>query len=870
MTIFIFLVFTWFDWQVIKTENFTIIYKPGYEWEAYQSLKNLEYYRKNVVALTGNDTRNLPVVIEDIGTSSNGFANPIFYNIHFFIYPPGSGSYLEGIEDWYRILSVHEFTHIAHMTKTNTISRYLTGLFGSPFQSNMYAPGWIIEGITVYSESKNSIYEGRLNDGYFDSYMGARISEGKFPSIIEATNEPLSFPNGKIYLYGGEFFNFLAQKYGEEKFRNFFKTYGSYPWAPVSAIFPGLGLDIAVKRIYGKSFPELFKEWKKYEDTRFSKFQAEGDKITNKGWYISSLVADNDKLFFIRESSIKLNAFEYKNLWRIIELNLNTHKEKIIATLNSQITTKIKIYNNQLYFSTAELKHAPNIYYNGYGITSTLRRFNLMGKNEQVLFTDDIRTFCILDDDVIIYVTHRQHDFGSEIWLYTPENKKKLWEGSLLINEIETNGKWIVVSASQQFENPDLYTFDPETGNFSLIQSTPWTEGHLCFMQTDWLGFIANFEGKHRIYAIKLITPDSILCYKKNGFVNSFAFSENTLYFSSLNANGFDIYKKISQPENYTLPDWQLNPKPDFNSQRIEEKKGSYLDIAKTLFPSARLPLFLPMDATYKKWLYGAIFSGSDATDENFYLTYLGYDQLNNKLFLKSNLQSLFFSPVQIELFYNYNDYLKISSSYPVFNILRPGISHILLNLNLKSYDEYRRKEISPVFMITWRRPYYTGYWSFSAPFERKSLKSLIDRTCLTSGIGLNYVLFTGEFHTRMAGFSDPQNPDAPHISIRGYAPIYSHKGILFRTEYSHQLLKLRKGLWNPNIYFEDLFGIIFFDCAIDQNREKYYSLGLEIALESKACFGFIQIIPNAGLAINRDKRIKLFIELTATPSELP
>ncbi|UCG93416.1 MAG: hypothetical protein JSV97_06885, partial [candidate division WOR-3 bacterium] len=75
--IFVFFLFNWFDWKTLKTENFTVIYKSEYYWEAMQTLENLEYYRQEFVDLTGNDTRNIPVVIEDVGTMSNGLANPV-------------------------------------------------------------------------------------------------------------------------------------------------------------------------------------------------------------------------------------------------------------------------------------------------------------------------------------------------------------------------------------------------------------------------------------------------------------------------------------------------------------------------------------------------------------------------------------------------------------------------------------------------------------------------------------------------------------------------------------------------------------------------------------------------------------------------
>ncbi|MGB9720668.1 MAG: hypothetical protein ACPL28_04195 [bacterium] len=870
MLILTVILLSWFDWQVTKTKNYTVIYKPGYEYSAIQTLNNLEYYRSNVNKLTDNNVRNLPVVIEDIGTLSNGFANPFFYNIHIFTHPPGFEYYVEGIEDWYRLVSVHEFTHISHMTKTRGASKLLTGIFGAPFQSNMYSPGWIIEGITVYSESRISPYAGRLNDGFFDSYLETRIRENKFPTIVEATNEPLSFPYGKIYLYGGELFDFLSANYGEERFAQFFDVYGSYPWAPISALFPALGLDMAAKRVYGKTFSGLFSEWQRQEKSRAIRNDFEGKRLTRTGWYISSLVYHKNKLYYVREIPIKLNGFRYKEFTQIIELNLESQKEQIFATLNSSLTTRMKLHNDNLYLSTAEIKRASNVYNNGFGITSVLRIMNLHTRKAEVLLKDDIRTFCVLEDSVILYVKTRQNEFGSEIWLYTPDNKRILWEGKLLINEIETNGKWIVASASRQFENPDLYIFDEDTGEFDLIFQTPWTEGNLCFVDDDLLGFIANYDGLHHTYAVNLNNPDSIFCYTNDRFVNSFAIADNAIFFSALNSNGFDIYEKTLIPEFYTLKKWQPGPEPDFDSHRLEIEKGNYFDIAKTLFPSARLPFFFPMDSTFKKWLYGTVISGSDATNENFYIAIIGYDQLNNRPYLRSVFQSLILSPLQIDISYDYNNFLRVSSSYPLFYSLEPGISQVEANLNFRSFDEFQRKEISPGLIFLWRMPNTAYSIRFSVPVERKFYKSSIDRICLLGSAGLSHILLNGEFQTKLTGFLDPENPDTPCIAIRGYETVYSQKGFVFISEYSHQILNIRKGLWNPNIYFEDLFGTLFSDYALDENKQIYLSIGLEIAIETKVCFGFIQILPKIGVAINKDRKMSLYTGFNASPLDFP
>jgi len=45
------LLINWFNWETLKSEHYTVIYKPAYIQEAIQTLENLEYYHNTIVAL---------------------------------------------------------------------------------------------------------------------------------------------------------------------------------------------------------------------------------------------------------------------------------------------------------------------------------------------------------------------------------------------------------------------------------------------------------------------------------------------------------------------------------------------------------------------------------------------------------------------------------------------------------------------------------------------------------------------------------------------------------------------------------------------------------------------------------------------------
>jgi len=861
----VFFLFSWFDWKTLKTENFTVIYKSDYYWEAMQTLQNLEYYRHDVVELTGNDTRNVPVVIEDVGTMSNGFANPLFYNMHIFTYPPGFSSSLEGIESWYRTVSVHEYTHIAHLTKTTGFSRLLTGLFGSLFQPNMYSPGWLVEGITVFGESQISPYEGRLNDGFFDSYIGTRVYEKEFPNIIEATNMPLTFPYGGIYLYGGEFFNFLSQRYDKESFSTFFDVYGSYFWSPLSAIFPFIGLDIAAKKVYGRSFPALFSEWKGFEENRFSNWQPAGKKITKKGWYIYSLTSHRGKLYFVRSQPVKLDAFYHKNLIRIIELDPSSGNERIIASLTSTITTPLRIYDNKLYYTTFELQRGmANVSYNGFGGTSVLHRRDLLTNKDEVLFMANIRSFCVLPGDNILYAKDRLHEFGSQVWLYADGNHQLLWETEYLIGELLVHSSGVVVVARKDFENWNLYHMESYRSERLIpIVETPWIEGGIN-LNDDFILFTANYDEMYGIYMYDL-RQEKIYSLTKNGYADYGTIINDTLYFIGLSKNGFDIYKKVVNLKEYQLKDSEPAPKPNISISEIQIKEGGYEDIFKTLFPTVRMPFFFPTDSTLRTWSYGLLFSGGDATNENIYAGYLAYDPIEDTPLFNLFWQSSFITPLTLGIFYDYNNSVDYVINYPLIWRLSPGLSQLFLFIEGRSFEKFSRKEFSPGISLRLNYPYTTILANFSFPFERQAWGSTINRNSQEFSAGIKQILWGGEFRTFLSGYSDRYNPDTQSISIRGYESIETPSGLVLRTEYSHSILSLRMGLWNPNIYLEDLYVTVFYDLGIVNEGDSYYAVGCELKLETKTGFGFLNLVPTIGFAFTKDRKFKTFFTLYPT-----
>jgi len=845
----------------LKTDDFTIIYRDEYYREALHTLQNLHYYKDKTENLVGDNRGSLPVVIEDVGAISNGFANPVFNSVHIFTYPPGFASRLEGIENWYRTVAVHEYAHILHLRRARGFPALLSDVFGSLFAPNIYSPGWITEGITVLAESRNTSYEGRLNDGFFDACIGTRVYAGAMPSIVEATNTPLDFPFGTYYLYGGEFFDFLAQKYGAERFSEFFARYGSFFWAPLSAVLPFTGLDMAARQTFGRSWPRLFAEWHRYEQHRFRDWQPAGTRLTGHGWYIYSIEENDSMLYYVRSEPVKLDGFDYRNLIHIVEFDCQNAGERIIASLNSAITTPLRIHEGKLYYTTQQFVSGyANVYFLGQGISANLHVRDLVTGEDRILLTDDIRSFCVLPDGRIMYSRDRLHGFGSEMRIYDGHESTLLFETDMLVGELDdANGRTVAV-ARHDYENWNIYSVDHETHDLRPVVTTPWIEGSID-LKGDTLLFTANYEETYRIYMCDLGTG-RFYRLTGGGYADYGAVVGTDLYFSGVSKDGFDVYATELAPSEYAPIEREPSQKPDLDATRLAIRKGGYGDVLKTLVPSFRMPFLLPTKNDLSEWAYGLLFLGGDATDENIYGGFVAQNPSEDDMIFSLLWQSRFLSPLDITLLYDYRNSLEYTIAYPAYLNLEYGISRLVLFVDGCVFDGVTRHEFAPGFAVSMEYPYTTLSARLSFPYERQAWGSDINRNAQYLQMGVRHILIGGELRFLCNAYVDQHDPDVQSFSLRGYESIVTPRAAVMTAEYGHRLLQLRGGLWNPNVYFEDLFWNVFVDFAWTDDGTTYYSGGAELRLEAKTGFGIIQVVPKLGIALTKSGTIGVYFGL--------
>ncbi|MEO0195626.1 MAG: hypothetical protein ABIL67_03865 [candidate division WOR-3 bacterium] len=209
-----------------ESSHFHIHYHKGVEDVVITVSEIADSIYEEYVKVFGYHPGKINLVVLDAYDFSNGFSTPIYENtIYIFLQNPFADFYFGfgSMKSWLELLISHELVHIFHLDYPHTfldfpvagIVRKTFGRVPSIFAfPNIFDPGWQIEGLAVYFESKGGY--GRLNSGQYKNLLLAYVSGNRFSPDIMSSN-PSVWQEGLIpYLWGGFFTKYLAEKYGED------------------------------------------------------------------------------------------------------------------------------------------------------------------------------------------------------------------------------------------------------------------------------------------------------------------------------------------------------------------------------------------------------------------------------------------------------------------------------------------------------------------------------------------------------------------------------------------------------------------------------------------------------------------------------
>jgi hypothetical protein len=205
---------------------------------------------------------------------------------------------------WLDTLLYHETAHTYQTNvKGSSISRGLHSLFGNGsfllplpiIVPNVVANSFMLEGNAVLNESWHG-NGGRLYSGL---YRAETILQADANNIVasDVYNNKLAFPYSDIVYIQGGFYNlYVAEKYGMKNLNSYFKNYSSYWLMP-------LFTNASMRESVGKDFETTLVEFSnKYKKLAKSFVKVEGKKIASSQFNYG-LNSDKESIYFLTNES---------------------------------------------------------------------------------------------------------------------------------------------------------------------------------------------------------------------------------------------------------------------------------------------------------------------------------------------------------------------------------------------------------------------------------------------------------------------------------------------------------------------------------------------------------------------------------------
>jgi hypothetical protein len=241
-------------WRTLDTRYFRFFFTADAAPWTRDVASRIDAAHDAVAALVGSaPSKRVTVIVEDPSNLSNGFALPLLDHPLIFLWPtpPDPASTL-GNGSWSDQLSIHEFAHIAHLTREsrNPGVRRLTRLLPVKFGPiALRAPRWVTEGYATFVEGRIVRGIGRPHGVARSAVLRQWAIEGQLPTY-GALDGSSRFEGGDMaYLAGSAFLEWLAVRNGDSSVVHL--------WRRMTARVPRTFNDAFVG-VYGSPPDELY------------------------------------------------------------------------------------------------------------------------------------------------------------------------------------------------------------------------------------------------------------------------------------------------------------------------------------------------------------------------------------------------------------------------------------------------------------------------------------------------------------------------------------------------------------------------------------------------------------------------------------
>ena len=528
-------------WYSLHSPHFVVHFHDGEEQLARTSIGIAERVHARLSQLFNwTPVEPTDIILSDGIDLSNGYAQVFPADrINIFVNPPDNINGLEDHGGWLETVITHEYTHILHLDKARAAPRFLRHLFGRNFLlfPNVFQPTWLIEGIATYEETDAQHGHGRGQSAYFNMLMREESRNGIKP--LSQVNQPIAtWPGGSTpYLYGVQFYNFIADTQGSQKIPQLVDNYSKN-------IIP-FYVNSNSRRVLGKSIKQLWPEFDQYVGHKYAgqlaAIQArgvrQGTRITQDGYFTGAARALADgTLFYLRSDG--------KSEPALMVLRPGQSQAEHLVDVHSSARFDVNASAGIL-LAQPEIFHNSDFYYDLYRVdmrNGHTRRLTHGGRYHFAAWSPDGQRIAAVREALGV----------SCLLLLTAEGKpvETLWTG--VDSEVVTNISWspdgtsLAASVWRPANGWNLELFSLASREWTALTQDKAIEAQPQFSADGTsILFVSDHDDVYNVRRITLADHyiTTLTNLEGGAFSPSQATAQSPLYYTGAGANGFDVYR---------------------------------------------------------------------------------------------------------------------------------------------------------------------------------------------------------------------------------------------------------------------------------------------------------------------------------------
>jgi hypothetical protein len=254
----------WLDWRTLSTEQYRFHYPRELEAWTRHAAQRVEAVGAAITAQVGWPVpAPMDVVVDDPFRLANGYAVALIDKpvTVWWATPPDPRNDIGNFTTWGEMLSVHELTHIAHLTRPsrNPLQRALwASLPANVGPIALSAPRWLYEGYATVVEGRIT-GSGRPNHAWRPAILRQWAIEGHLPSYGQLAAWSDFYGGEFAYLGGSAFLEWLMQREGDSSLVHLWRRMSARQTRTFDASFRGVFGD-APALLYGLHTAQLTRD----------------------------------------------------------------------------------------------------------------------------------------------------------------------------------------------------------------------------------------------------------------------------------------------------------------------------------------------------------------------------------------------------------------------------------------------------------------------------------------------------------------------------------------------------------------------------------------------------------------------------------